>query len=139
MILRVARKVRQSLCEDISAEVVCQIYTKWQEQPGLGYSKSKGNPDSYYYVLIWRYCVKSLRKFKDSFCSLDNWAVGSYTDNHVQFELNELIEMLDEKEQAIINHCLKGRSVKDFSTEKSTRTTYRLLERSVEKLQKALI
>ena len=138
MIKSTARKIHPILCDDLAADATLQIFQQWIKNEGLGYYESKGKPEAYYYVIIWRSCVKALRRFRDKLYQAKDFQYGSYTTNNDRMELDDMLTKLSPRERDVINHCLQGLPVSSFDTSKSTRTTYRTLESAIENLKRLL-
>jgi len=129
-------------CDDIQQEGLIEFAKAIQRNSSLGFDPSKGTFQGFLSTVIYRCCLKGLRQFQRRYCSIPNDDfMHPYYEEHAQLEklmdFRHLARQISEPYRGIVRQLLAGESIPQIakSRNRSTRTIYRWIDRSVELLK----
>lgn len=131
--------------DDVRQEATLLFAKSLKRDPTLGFDESKGSVQPFISTVIYRCCQKGVRQFRNSLHqTIDGesahpvYETTSAVDERL--DLNECVSQLVEPMLSTTLRTLQGQSVENIakSTNRSTRTIYRYIEKATEELQELM-
>lgn len=128
--------------EDVRQEAQIEFSRALQRRTSLGFDPTRGSFSGFVSLIVHRCCLKALRQFRHQFLSLQSDDVfHPYYEEHSQIEkiidLRYVANELQEPYHGLVKQICEGASIDEIaeSRNRSRRTIYRWLDRSVELLK----
>lgn len=128
--------------DDIQQEALIEFAKALQRNCSLGFDLSKGSFRGFLSTVLYRCCLKGLRQFQRRHRSIpDDDFMHPYYEEHSQLEkvmdFRHMARQIPEPYRGVVRQLLVGVSVADIarSRNRSKRTVYRWIDRSVELLK----
>ena len=120
---------------DVTQEAWLILARQLQRNRTLGYDSHRGQLNSFLSTVVYRCCLKSVRKLNGPrHKSIDKISNEPFFESTPQvqesLDLRDCIERLDEPERSIVEQIVNGKTVPEIAREmnRSPRTIYRRME-----------
>jgi len=122
--------------------VLVELAAAIQRQPMLGFDTRKGSYGGFLSTILYRACLKALRQFSQSKDrSYFEDLLHPYYEDQAQREkildFRHVASQIPDPYRRIVRQLCNGSSIPEIATaeDRSTRTIYRLVERSIDLMQ----